>query len=326
MNRRSNPGWNKAEPNGSSQDESFEELIDTLFEELALAVQWQRPSILLATYGFENVRTAAENALERRLGAIGQQMLPFPVDESLFDIPLLLSKQPEREHAVFSVTGLSKGGGEAGVNAYRALNMRREYLVDYAIRVIFWLTKDEAVALSLHAPDFWAFRHRVVEFADTAAPASLQPDLDGQIAAQEALLGGLPRGAGSRSRRLELLSGLAALYREEGNPDRSALALRKSILIARELNDAERLARAWADLGVVYLEMGESLRAVRAGRKATRINPPDAGLWSELGHLYHVMGRIQDAIIAYKHAIRLDPDNAMANSSLMECVDPIRKL
>ena len=85
------------------------------------------------------------------------------MDESHFDIPLLLSQRPERDRSVFSVTGLARGGGKAGANAYRALNIRREYFVDYAIRVVIWLARDEAMALSRHAPDFWAFRRRVVD-------------------------------------------------------------------------------------------------------------------------------------------------------------------
>ena len=97
------------------------------------------------------------------------------VDESHFDIPLLLSQRPERDRSVFSVSGLSHGGGKENANAYRALNIRREYFVDYAIRVVIWLAGDEAMALSRHAPDFWAFRHRVVEFNDPAEPEHPEP-------------------------------------------------------------------------------------------------------------------------------------------------------
>ncbi len=148
----------------------FVERIDLLFEELSFAIQWQRPSILLVFYESENVRAKAELALEKRLTEIGQQLVQIKVDERNFDIPLLLSRRPDRDQSVYSVSGLSSGGGKAGANAYRALNMRREYFVDYAIRVIVWLAGDEAIELSRHAPDFWAFRHRVVELNDTYGP------------------------------------------------------------------------------------------------------------------------------------------------------------
>ncbi|MGB8212435.1 MAG: hypothetical protein WCE68_02645 [Anaerolineales bacterium] len=154
----------KSSSKKTEQGESFEERIGMLFEELSLAIQWQRPSILLASYESEEVRGKAELALEKRLAEIGQKIVSFPVDEEHFDIARLLSHDPQREQAVYSVTGLSRGGGKAGANAYRALNIRREYFVDYAIRAILWLTREEAIELSQQAPDFWAFRHRVVDF------------------------------------------------------------------------------------------------------------------------------------------------------------------
>jgi hypothetical protein len=159
MNAPAHPDLEKPEQEGS-----FEECLDLLFEELSFAIQWQRPSILLAVYQSETVRAAAENALQERLGGIGQKLVQFKVGEKRYDIPRLLSRRPELACSVFSVTRLSRGGGREGANAYRALNMRREYFVDHGIRVVVWLSQSEVVDLSRHAPDFWAFRHRVVEF------------------------------------------------------------------------------------------------------------------------------------------------------------------
>ena len=147
--------------------EAFVERIDLLFEELSFAIRWKRPSILLVFYELENIRDRAERALEERLTEIGQRLVQVKVDKKTFDIPLLLSRRPAWDQSVYSVNGLSSGGGKAGANAYRALNMRREYFVDYSIRVIIWLAGNEAIELSRHAPDFWAFRHRVVELYDS---------------------------------------------------------------------------------------------------------------------------------------------------------------
>jgi hypothetical protein len=318
------------------QSESFAERIDMLFEELSFAFQQQRPSILLVFYKLESVRERAERALEERLAEHGHMLVPFCVDESHFDIPLLLSQRPERDHSVFSVTDLSIGGGKEGANAYRALNIRREYFVDYAIRVIIWLDRDEAMALSRHAPDFWAFRHRVVEFNDSAEPelpeipASEwgdptlgfpdQPgDLDEQIRLHEALLTNLPGQTDTCTRRLELLFKLASLYHAKKAYDQSIQRLQQGEEIARQMNDIVWLAAFWGKLGLVYLDLEQPLRAVRACRKAVRLNPQDAGLWSNLGHFYHIEERFSDAIIAYKQALRLDPQSSSANSALMAC-------
>jgi hypothetical protein len=318
------------------QSESFEERIDQLFEELSFAFERQRPSILLVFYEFETVRVRAERALEKRLVENGQPLVVFDVDANHFDIPLLLSQRPERDRSVFSVSGLSRGGGKDSANAYRALNMRREYFVDYAIRVVIWLDPHEAMALSRHAPDFWAFRHRVVEFNDTAEPelpeipagAWGQPAggfsgqsgyLDEQIGLHEARLGVLPDQADFLRERMELLFKLAGLNYAKKVFDQTIQRLQQGRQIARQLNDTVWLAAFWAKLGLVYLELEQPLRAVRACRKAVRLNPQEVGLWSNLGHFYHIEERFSDAIIAYKHVLRLDPQSFPAISALEEC-------
>ncbi len=318
------------------QTESFAERIDLIFEELSFAFERHRPSILLVFYEFESVRERAELALQKRLAENGQPLVSFDVDSNHFDIPLLLSQRPERDCSVFSVRGLSGGGGKENANAYRALNMRREYFVDYAIRVVIWLDRYEAMALSRHAPDFWAFRHRVVEFGDTAGPelpeisagAWGEPAggflgqfeyLDGQIGLHEVRLGNLPKRTDLLPRRMELNFKLAGLYHAKKAYDQSIQRLQHGREIALLLNDTVWLAAFWAKLGLVYLDLEQPRRAVRACRKAVRLNPNEPGLWSNLGHFYHVEDRFSDAIIAYKHAIQLDPQSSPANSALETC-------
>ncbi len=304
--------------------ESFEERIDQLFEELSFAIQWQRPSILLAFYGTKELRDTAELMLEERLAIMGQRVVQFKVDEKHYDIPLLLSKRPNRDRTVYFVTGLFQGGGKDSANAYRALNMRREHFVDYAIRVIIWLEKGEEIELSRHAPDFWAFRHRVVEFYDSSGPDLLaisanepaagarefldQPKgIEEQIALHEEFLGRLPEQAESLSRRLDLLSALASLYLEDKAYDQSIRRLKQGIVIAKQLNDIVYLAKFWGNLGFIYLNISQLTRATRAYWKAIRFTPQDAGLWIGLGRTYRIQGRVKSARSAFKKAAMLKP-------------------
>ena len=48
----------------------------------------------------------------------------------------------------------------------RRMSLQREYFVDRRIRIVFWLTQNEIVKLAHAAPEFWAHRHRVVEFVE----------------------------------------------------------------------------------------------------------------------------------------------------------------
>ena len=305
------------------QVESFEERIALLFEELSFAIQWQRPSILLAFSESKYLRETAELVLERHLAGIGQQVVQYKVDEKHFDIPLLLSQRPDRDRSVYFVTGLFRGGGKESANAYRALNMRREYFVDYSIRAIIWLTKGEAIELSRHAPDFWAFRHRVVEFYDPldsefrsisltevseGGQGSLgqTKDLAERIKLAEALIKKLPKQANFFSRRLDLFSELASLYQEKHAYDQSIRRLKQGIAIAKQLNNVALLAKFWGNLGSIYQGLGQPTRAIRAYWKAIRFDSQDASLWSGLGLTYLIQGRVESARSVFKKATKVN--------------------
>lgn len=326
----------KSDREKPENNDAFVERIDLLYEELSFAIQWKRPSILLVFYDSKDIREKAELALEERLKEIGQQLVQIKVQKRTFDIPLLLSRRPERGQSVYSVSGLSAGGGKAGANAYRALNMRREFFVDYTIRVIIWLVGDEAIELSRHAPDFWAFRHRVVEFSDSAdqedrlesikeladagqrSPAHPE-DLDRQIEQYSALISELPKKAESYPKRLDLLLAVAGLYRVKKAYDQSIQRSKQGILIARKIDNIALLVKFWANLGAVYVDLDQQTRAIRAYRKALRLSPQNANLWGKVGHLYHIMKRYRDAIIAYQQVILLDPQDPSARSALVAC-------
>lgn len=317
----------------SDQAGSFEDRLEMLFEELAFAVEWGRPSILLVPYESIYVRAEVELALEKHLAGIEQQIVHLTVDENQFDVPMLLSKHPERGHSIYFVSGLAWGGGKEGANAYRALNIRRELFVDYPTRVIFWLTGEEAVALSRHAPDFWAFRHRVVEFNlpsdlerlplsademtgyDLDSPVRLE-ELDGQIDAREMSLGVLLENTTSIEIHLDLLYELAKLYQARREYARAAQRLKQAINLALPLNRDEVLARFWEQLGLVYWASKDYPKAIRAFRKAIRLIPENARFWVDLGRSYLAQCRADAARNAFRKAIKYSPSSSSAWTGL----------
>jgi tetratricopeptide (TPR) repeat protein len=117
-------------------------------------------------YRSEHTRNKVQAILARSLKKSGEGVILYSVDKYHYDIPLELVDHPKHKQAVFFVSGLSRGGGRGYSNAFRALNMHREYLVEGNIKAIFWLTVNEAKQLTRFSPDFWAFRHKVVEFLD----------------------------------------------------------------------------------------------------------------------------------------------------------------
>lgn len=145
-------------------DISFDlpESIALLDDELALAYRWDRPSILFAVFETEAARDKAKRLLAHCLQKRKQKLLTLNVNSENFDVALVMANTPRSKETVFSISGLGKGGGKSRLNAFRALNLRREVIVENRLRAVFWLSQTEARQLAKHAPDFWAFRHRMV--------------------------------------------------------------------------------------------------------------------------------------------------------------------
>jgi tetratricopeptide (TPR) repeat protein len=261
--------------------ESLEERVGMLFEELALAVKWHRPSILLAIYTSEFVCAEAQLILEKELAKLGQSVSRLTVSPERSDIPMFLSKHPERYKTIFFVAGLMLETKQGGYHAYRALNIRRELLVDHRIRVVFWITEKEAADLPVHAPDFWAFRHRVIEFLDLPEP--------------------------------ERMVALAKSLTLDGDSDQMVQAFKKALKL--DPGNVNLLS----SLGDIYIKLNKANEAIQMFRKATRLDPKNANLWVRLGDIYRSVDRITDARKAYKTAIDLEPNNRTAQSSLASC-------
>jgi hypothetical protein len=151
--------------------EPVDDRLDIFFREIELAIRWQRPSILLAIYPSQDIRAEAEAALENKVIGCGQKVIHIRTrDGRSSDISLFVARIPDADKVVFFVDGLSDSGEKEGFDTYRALNVSREYFVEKQIRIVFWLTQAEAVHLAHFAPDFWASRHRVIDFIESQKP------------------------------------------------------------------------------------------------------------------------------------------------------------
>ena len=131
-----------------------------------MAARWQRPLLVTATCRSNITSRERESQLLQALMKSGQPVLHYRVDRIHYDIPLEMQQHPRHKQVIFMVRNLRQGGGTGYSNAYRALNMHREYLVESGIKAIFWLSDGEGRQLARFAPDFWAFRHLVVSFPE----------------------------------------------------------------------------------------------------------------------------------------------------------------
>lgn len=144
---------------------AFKQGIASLMDEINLASKWSRPSILVAVHKGSAGQAKARAGLKKGVEAIGKKVRNIEANRENINVIQSILKVPERANTVFFISGIGRNSETESRSIYRALNFHREILVENRIILVLWLGASEAAELPRLAPDFWAFRHRVVEFA-----------------------------------------------------------------------------------------------------------------------------------------------------------------
>jgi len=116
---------------------------------------------------------------------------------------------------------------------------------------------------------------------------------------------------------------------EEGSPDappmseaeHEALAPVLELMQAAEWQTARELlqeailtypglAEAYANMGMIELQLEEPVKAEQAWLKALELRPGWAAVYNRLGILYRQHGRFDEALAAYQQALAAEPDYA----------------
>jgi tetratricopeptide (TPR) repeat protein len=322
-------------PAESEFTEPFEDRIDILFHELELATKWQRPSVLLAIYSSEYVRADADIALENRLHNLGQSTYHIKIkNQKSADVSLLISELANLSNVIFFVEGLRWGAGEDDSYTYLALNKSREFFIENQIRVVFWLTENEAIALAHHAPDYWSFRHRVIEFVDSPQPEQISPhvlesawqgtgefsdtteDLDAKIALRTALLTDLPDGNESTSARANLLLTLGMLHWRRGDYEKASQFLNAALDLAARLEDNRFEALCFNAIALVETDQGRNEAAIQAYQNAVSLAPGQISPWNNMGNLYRKLGQHKEALAAFQKALEQNESDTVGWNGL----------
>jgi hypothetical protein len=150
---------------GSLYSRAFKEGISSLMGEIQLAFRWSRPSILVAVHKGSAGQEKARAKLRREITALGRKVRNIETGRANLNLIQSILKSGERSDTVFFISGIGKMRESEKREIYRALNFHRELLVENRVVLVLWLALPEAAEFPRFAPDFWAFRHRVVEFA-----------------------------------------------------------------------------------------------------------------------------------------------------------------
>ncbi len=315
--------------------EPFEDRVDTLFKEIELAIKWQRPSILLAIYGSEYVYSDAATSLENQLRGAGRQVEHIHGrDGAALDIVQSIGATEDLDNTIFFVDGLRWASRGDSWGAYRSLNQSREFFVAHRIRIVFWLTEDEASSLARYAPDYWAFRHRVVEFIESPEPEQIllralqstwqiagedtdtYEDPDGKIALRYAMLEELPNNTESTGMRANLLLSLGILHWRKGILDKAARLLNEALGIAITVGEPWLQAACYNAIAIVQADQGLIDDAIASYQKAIELTPNEIFPWNNLGNLYERLNRCEEAIAAFEQALANNERDALAWNGL----------
>lgn len=321
----------------TSNSKAYEDRVDILFREIELAIRWKRPSILLAVFSSEHTHHEVEDILKKRLLALGQDVHTMKIEEEQADVPQYLTSLAHLEQKVVFIEGFKMQGGKKNTHAYRALNTGRDYFINRQVRVVFWLTSEEANDLAHYAPEFWGYRHRVVEFMEDA-DARQSPlktlgslwqglgefsdgmdDIDNKILLRDSMLAELPRKAESTSVRANLMISLGVLHFRKGEIDKAVGYSQNAIKLATKIKDKWFEAVCMNSLALIQANTGQVSEAMNTLKQAAELAPDQIFPLNNMGNLLNELDRLDEALEAFHSAMQHNSEdpfclNGMGNT------------
>ena len=276
-----------------------------------------KPSILFALYLSEFLRSDVERSLSTLLKEQGLRVVSVDAGEKK-DLPSFFSSI-DSDNTVFFVHNLEKGFPEV----LQFLNFKREELVEDRVKVIFWVTEEELSRISREAPDFFAFRNRVVEFMEVPHAGELRPSLvEFALDTEYRSMDEIKRSIELKEKLLSeltteteisgyLLGSLGILYEQIGLYEKSIDCSEKALAIARGIGD-RRNEGAWlGNLGIAYRDLGQAEKAIECYEGALAIAREIGSRRGEevslgnLGNAYRNRGQVEKAVKYYEDALAI---------------------
>ena len=297
--------------------ETFESRVSRLANYLTRAYKYNKPSILFALYLSEFLRSDVEKLLKSALVEQGLEVVSVDAANNK-DLPAVFSAT-ESNNTVFFVYNLYKGFPDA----LQYLNFKREELLEHHVKAVFWVREEELVHISLEAPDFFAFRNRVIEFMEVPTVEERRPalvefpleieyksldELKQSIALKEKLLSELSAEAEISG---YLLGSLGVLYWQIGSYKKSLEYLEKALKIARDIGDRVNEGAMFGNIGLAYYSVGQVERAIGYYKQALAIAKEIGDRRGEgmhlgnLGTAYANRGQVKRAIGYYEQAFAI---------------------
>ena len=305
----------------------FQKQIQDLVQEIELSSRWGHAIILFAFYRSRHTINDAEDLLENRINAFGKKIYTIQISPATSNV-LPTIRAVDTTQYIFSITDIGNGSGDDHADAYRFLNFYREYFLEENLRCIFWLTEEEMQELALHAPDFWAFRHRVVDFYKIrATPKSAtnfqgldwlewewggnESDYQAAISYREEMLADiLSGGEGTSFLATNLYAEIAGLHLQDEQYTVALEAIQKAIDLLPKGVDAAFLAKLYRGKALILIQKKEyeaAYKILQESALADTLNPATSYILAKSSRLG---GRRTQGLNHIKKALSLDPKKA----------------
>ncbi len=313
-----------------SLSESFDERVEILAKELELAIQWNRPCILLVVYNSEYVRADVESAIENFLIERRQKVTDIDLNEKTgSQVMLYLQDFRNTENAIFLVNGTKRPSMQQ-TNLFMQLDRHKDILNRKKIRLVFWLTQNEITRLAYCAPDLWASRQRVIEFVDSPKPEQILhsaietswigtgeftdrfDDTEDKISLRESYLNELPEDAESTSTRADLLLTLGILHWRKGDYEKAENFLHEALKVAIRMEDNWFEAECYNAIALVKSSQGKNDEAIDDYKQAIQLAPEQIFVWNNLGNLCMKIMRNDEAMLAFQKALEHNQQDPVA--------------
>jgi len=297
--------------------ENFEGRVSRLVNYITRAYKYNKPSILFAMYLSEFLRSDVDKSLTRALVELELEVVSVDAGKNK-DLPSFFSAMNSGS-TVFSVHNMDKGFPDA----LRYLNFKREELIEHNVKAVFWVREEELARISLEAPDFFAFRNRVVEFMEVPTVEERRPALvEFALEIEYKSLDEIKRSIELKEKLLAelsaedeisgyLLGSLGILYGQTGSYKKSLEYFEKALKIAQEIGYRRGEGAALGNLGLTYYYLGELERAIDYCEQAIAIANEignRSGEGNHLGNLglaYAALGKVERAIEYYEQALAI---------------------
>jgi tetratricopeptide (TPR) repeat protein len=308
----------------SMYSKAFAQSINNLFDEIQLAFQWHRPSILLAIHNTTGGQLIAQQFLEKKLLKEKYVIQHITPQKDSPDVINTIRSFAEHKRTVFFVSGLENANQLSQGNVYQGLNLHREHLVEQKICAVFWLTELEASRLPRFAPDFWAFRHRVIEFAPQRGPRNPTVpsglflwkdqlpwmDLNSQkkqIADLEDFLSKLPNEESTLTARLDSTLKLLHLHWQLHHTEKFSAHFDQMLSLLKTHTNFQYHSWTLNAKGIKLFEDGEKSSAQACFEQALDIEPNNSVFMINSAIVAHGTGKNREAILLATKAIKNDP-------------------